>query len=228
MRCDFVEGRQSALRGLSCATRPATYIDVDFDNRIRDSRGGLTLEAPGRPHRASRKTRTLRANVASLGGPLFRFDLGVAAGRIRRGYHRHTMRADVGRRLSYTGIDIDGRVDDAARAGQLVAQGFARAAAYPFVRLHWHCRLRLGAPGVWLVIPTYGRRWVLERALVWAKAITGPPKRTAAITAVCRKEALSLRIGSLPRCRERTCSICQQGGDRAGSCFSIAGRLPAA
>lgn len=87
------------------------------------------------------------------------------------------MRADVGRRLSYTGIDIDGRVDDAARAGQLVAQGFARAAAYPFVRLHWHCRLRLGAPGVWLGIPAYGRRWVLGRAAGLGKGYHGPAQK---------------------------------------------------
>jgi hypothetical protein len=68
-------------------------------------------------------------------------------------------------------------VDDAARAGQLVAQGFARAAAYPFVRLHWHCRLRLGAPGVWLGIPAYGRRWVLERAAGLGKGYHGPAQK---------------------------------------------------
>ena len=48
---------------------------------------------------------------------------------------------------------------------------------YPFARLPWHCRLRLGAPGVWLGIPAYGRRWVLERPAGLGKGYHGPAQK---------------------------------------------------
>src|SRR5438132_14380062 len=97
-------------------------------------------------------------NVASLGEePLFRLDVRVPTWGARRRYNRRAVRADVGRGLGDTGIDIGGWVDDAARAVELVAQGAARTAACAFVRLVWHRLLRLGARGVGLGIPAHGR-----------------------------------------------------------------------
>jgi hypothetical protein len=73
------------------------------------------------------------------------------------------MWADIGRWFSETGIDIGGRMDDAARAVELVAQGFARATAYAFVGLLWYRCFRLGAGGVWLGTTLRRMRRVLER-----------------------------------------------------------------
>jgi hypothetical protein len=87
------------------------------------------------------------------------------------------MWAEIGRWLSETGIDIGGRVDDAARAVELVAQGFARASAYAFVGLLWHRCFRLGAGGVWLGTALRRMRRVLERPAGLGKGYRGTAQK---------------------------------------------------
>src|SRR5438552_551642 len=86
---------------------------------------------------------------------LFWVDPGLATGRAGRRDHRCALWADRRRRLRHPGIDIAGRMNDAALAVELVAQGLGRTAAGR--RIFWD-GLRRGFAGALVLVRRSGDR----------------------------------------------------------------------